>query len=243
MQDQLKPAARSAENVNKGHRQRLRDRYAHAGLGDLHDHEVLELLLYYALARGDTNRIAHHLMKRFGSLSAVLDADLGELQQVTGVGQQAAVLLSLMPALTRRYLHDRIKRDQPILNSARAVAEYVKPLLIGRRTEVFYLLCLDSRLRVIFPALVSRGTVKDAYVHPRKVVELALRHQSSSVILAHNHPSGHLQASAQDKALTQRLVQALGLIDIRVLDHIIVADDQSLSFAELGILPEFDSIS
>ncbi len=225
------------DNHNKGHRQRLRARYIQSGLSELHDHEVLEMLLFYALVRADTNRIAHALIKRFGSLSGVLDASVAELQLVSGIGEQAAVLLSLFPSLSRRYLHDRIKRDQPVLNSSKAVSSYIKPLLAGRRTEVFYLLCLDSRLRVVFPALVSRGTVKDAYVHPRKVVELALRHQASSVILAHNHPSGHLQASEQDKVLTKRLVQALGAIDIPVLDHIIVADDQSLSFAETGIMP------
>ncbi|MFT5259811.1 MAG: DNA repair protein RadC [Saprospiraceae bacterium] len=227
------------ENHNKGRRQRLRDRYIHSGLSELHDHEVLELLLYYALVRADTNRIAHALIKRFGDLSAVLDAGVEGLQQVSGVGEQAAVLISMQPSLSRRYLHDRVKREQPILNSSASVAEYLKPLFIGRRTEVFYLLCLDSRLRVTFPALVSRGTVKDAYVHPRKVVELALRHQASSVILAHNHPSGHLQASDQDKVLTKQLVQALGLIDIPVLDHIIVADNQTLSFAESSIMPTF----
>ncbi len=227
------------ENHNKGHRQRLRDRYIHSGLSELHDHEVLEMLLYYSLVRADTNRIAHALIKRFGSLSAVLDSTVEELQQISGVGEQAAVLLSMQPSLARRYLHDRIKRDQPVLNTSASVAEYLKPLLIGRRTEVFYLLCLDSRLRVTFPALVSRGTVKDAYVHPRKVVELALRYQASSVILAHNHPSGHLQASEQDKELTNRLVQALGLIDIPVLDHIIVADGEALSFVETGIMSVF----
>ena len=225
------------ENHNKGHRQRLRDRYIHSGLSELHDHEVLEMLLYYALVRADTNRIAHQLIERYGGLSGVLDATVEELLQIKGVGEQAAVLLSMQPALSRRYLHDRIKRDQPILNSPSLVAEYLKPLLIGRRIEVFYLLCLDSQLRVTFAALVSEGTVKDAHVHPRRVVELAIRHQASSVIIAHNHPSGHLQASEQDKALTTRLVQTLGLIDIPVLDHIIVADDKTLSFAESGIMP------
>lgn len=226
------------ENHNKGHRQRLRDRYINAGLENLKDHEVLEMLLYYVYARADTNRIAHALIARFGELSAVFDASADALQEVSGVGEQAAVLLNMQPALLRRYHHAKIKRDKPVLNTSINVANYLRSLLIARTQEAFYLLCLDSRLRVNFPALVSLGTVKEAYVHPRKVVELALRHNASSVILAHNHPSGHLEASEPDKVLTKRLVQVLGLIGIPVLDHIIVADNKTLSFAEQGIMPK-----
>lgn len=223
--------------LHMGRRMRLRERFLREGLSSFADHEALELLLFYAIPRGDTNKIAHRLMKHFGRLSAVFDARVSDLQQVPGIGQQAAVLIHSLPAMMRRYHCDRIMRDAPILNSAQAVSDYLRPLMAGRTREVFYVLCLDSRLRVKFPAQISEGTVKDAYVHPRKVVEAALAHHASAVVLAHNHPSGHLQPSQADHSLTKQLVSALAVIDIDVLDHVIIADDDSYSFAEMGVLP------
>jgi len=225
-------------DLHQGRRKRVRQRFVEEGLNAFADHEVLELLLFYAIPRGDTNKLAHRLMCHFGRLSAVFDAQLSDLQQVPGIGHQTAVLLHSMPAVLRRYHSDRVQRDAPILNSAQAVSDYLHPLMAGRTREVFYVLCLDSRLRVKFPAQISEGTVKDAYVHPRAVVEAALAHHASAVVLAHNHPSGHLQPSRADHNLTKQLVQALAGIDINVLDHVIIADDQSYSFAEMGVLPE-----
>ena len=221
-----------------GHRQRLRNRVVREGLEHFDDHQILELLLFYAIPRGDTNAIGHRLIQHFGRLSAVFDARISDLQQVPGVGEQAAILIHSLPAVMRRYHADRIMRDAPILNSAQAVSDYLRPLMAGRSREVFYVLCLDSRLRVKFPARIAQGTVKDAYVHPREVVDAALAHHSSAVVLAHNHPSGHLAPSQADHNLTRQLVNALSLIDISVLDHVIIADDQSYSFAENGVLPQ-----
>ena len=231
----------SYSNPHAGHRQRMRNRFVREGLQSFDDHQVLELILYYAIPRGDTNEVGHRLIKHFGRLSAVFDARICDLQRVPGIGEQAAVLIHALPALMRRYHHDRIARDAPILNSAASVSEYIKPLMAGRSREVFYVLCLDSRLRVKFAAQIAQGTVKDAYVHPREVVEAALAHHSSAVVLAHNHPSGHLSPSQADHRLTRQLVNALGILDINVLDHVIIADDQSYSFAEMGVLPKHES--
>lgn len=225
-----------AENLNQGHRQRLRERFEREGLAHFKDHEVLELMLFYAIPRADTNAMAHRLMREFGSLSAVLEADTAELAGVDGMGKSSAVFLSALPALTRRYFHDRIVRDRPSLDNAEAVARYVKPLMAGRTEEVFYVLCLDAQNRVSFPAQVSQGTVNRAFVHPRQVVEAALKHRAVSVILAHNHPSGGIEPSAADHQLTERLMQALGAIDIKVLDHVIIGGDQHYSFASAGLL-------
>jgi len=227
----------SYANPHAGHRQRMRDRFVREGLDSFEDHQILELVLFYAIPRGNTNEIGHRLIKHFGRLSAVFDARISDLKQVPGVGEQAAVLINALPPLMRRYHHDRIVRDAPILNSAATVSEYIKPLMAGRSREVFYVLCLDSRLRVKFAAQIAQGTVKDAYVHPREVVEAVLAHHSSAVVLAHNHPSGHLSPSQADHNLTRQLVNALGILDISVLDHVIIADDQSYSFAEMGVLP------
>lgn len=229
------------QEVHKGHRARLKTRFLKEGLDSFDDHQVLELLLFQAIPRIDTNPLAHLLIKRFGSLSAVLEADPTDLESVPGVGRSAALFLSMVPQVTRRYFLDRVKHAKKPLTTSEAAAEYLVPLMAGRSEEVFYVLCLDSQLRVSYPALISEGTVKDAIVHPRKVVNEALRHKASAVILAHNHPAGGLKPSAHDLRLTGRLVQALGHIDINVVDHIIVAGDKIYSFARDGTLPAYQA--
>jgi DNA repair protein RadC len=234
---------KSPENLHAGHRQRLRSRFLEEGLDGFHDHQVLELLLFHVIPRGDTNPVAHRLMERFGSLSAVLEADPRDLETVEGMGSRASAFLSLVPPLTRRYFHDRVLRDRPLLNCATAVSEYLVPLMAGRPEEVFYLLCLDSRCRVIHPVLLSEGTVRETAVYPRHVVQEAIRHRATAVILAHNHPAGSVAPSQQDRHLTRLLVQALGPLDIRVLDHIIVGGDRTFSFAGEGELPAYEGRS
>jgi len=223
-------------NVHLGHRDRLRSRFLEEGLDGFEDHQVLELLLFQAMPRGDTNPIAHRLIKRFGSLAAVLEADPSDLATVDGVGQRAAAFLSMIPAVTRRYFHDRVAKDRPQLTTSEAVADYVVPLMAGRSEEVFYVLCLDTHCRVLYAALLSEGTVKDARVHPRHVVEAALRHRAASVVLAHNHPTGTAKPSKHDRRLTETLAQTLGPLAIRILDHIIVAGEDWYSFARNGDL-------
>ena len=229
-------------NLHSGHRKRLRKRFRDEGLDHFNDHQVLELILFYAIPRGDTNEIAHRLLAEFGRLSAVFDARLVDLQSVDGIGEQAATLIHTLPALMRRYHHDRIMRDAPVLNNAEVTCEYLRPLMAGRTREVFYVLCLDSQLRVKYPAQITEGTVKEAFVHARVVVEIALAHHASAVVLAHNHPSGEASPSPADHRLTRQLVQALGIIDINVLDHVIIADDKSYSFAEMGALPSYVTV-
>ena len=228
-----------SSTIHQGHRERLRARFLANGLDGFEDHQVLELLLFQVIPRGDTNPIAHRLMCRFGTLSAVLEADPKDLASVEGVGTRAAAFLSLIPQVTRRYFHDRVSRDNPRLTSSEAVTEYVTPLMAGRPEEVFYVLCLDSGCRVVYPALIGEGTVKEAHLNPRHVVEEALRHRAASVVLAHNHPGGTAKPSNADHRLTALLVQALGAIGIAVLDHVIVAGERTYSFAREGVLPKY----
>jgi DNA repair protein RadC len=224
-------------NLHSGHRERLRKRFLEEGLDAFVDHQVLELLLFYAIPRSDTNPIAHRLIKRFGSLSAVLEADPKDLAAVEGMGENAAVFLSLLPQALRRYLSDKAAKDSPKLNDPEKVARYVIPLMAGRTEEVFYVLCLDAALKVNYAALISSGTVKEAQILPRHVVEEAIRHKACSVVLAHNHPSGTLKPSKADIELTRHLVNALHHIDIKVLDHVIVSGLKYLSFSKEGLLP------
>lgn len=228
---------KKAVNVHRGHRRRVRHRFLEEGLDGFEHHQVLELLLFFAIPRRDTNELAHMLLRRYGSFSGVLDADPKDLADSEGIGEAAATLLSLVPAVARRYQHDRCELRECSLNSSEKAAEFIVPLMAGRTDEVFYVLCLDTQLRVIVPALVGHGSVSQAHVEPRHVVEATLRHKSHAVILAHNHPTGSARPSTADHRVTQTLVDALGLIGIRVLDHLIVAGENWFSFSRAGDLP------
>lgn len=145
-------------SVHDGHRERLKARYLEHGLDNFNDINVLELLLFYAIPRADTNLIAHELLNRFGSLSGVLEASIQELQNVSGIGENSALLLSLIPQVSRRYMIDKTKPQKKI-NSASAAGKYFMPIFMYERDEVLYMLCLDSQKCVICCQLISRGVV------------------------------------------------------------------------------------
>ncbi|WP_075366667.1 RadC family protein [Desulfosporosinus metallidurans] len=221
--------------VHEGHRSRLKNRFIEEGLDAFEDHQILELLLFYAIPRKDTNELAHSLINKYGSLSGVLEADPKDLAKTSGLGENSAILLALIPSLARIYLKDRWG-TRPTLDSTAKAGEYVQTLCSGRTYEVFYVICLDAQHRVIYPALVHEGTIDQAPVYPRLIVETALRHKAQSVILAHNHPGGTPIPSPQDIEVTKRIQVALEQISISVLDHIIAAGEQYVSCAEKGLL-------
>jgi len=223
------------KKLHEGHRQRVKERFLREGLDSFEDYQVLELLLFYAIPYKDTNELAHSLIKKYGSLSGVLEADPEDLASVPGLGKNSAILLSLIPSLSRVYFKDKWGR-KPLLNSSSKAGEYAVSLFAGRVYEAFYVICLDTQNRVNFPALVHEGTLDEAPVYPRIIVETALRHQASTVILAHNHPGGTLHPSSADIEVTKKVVSALNAISVQVVDHIIVAGDAYISFAEKGLL-------
>lgn len=221
--------------MHEGHRERLKNRFLTEGLDSFEQHQILELLLFYVIPRRDTNPLAHQLIEKYGSLAAVLEADPKDLASITGIGNNTAVLLSIIPSLSRIYFKDKWG-DKPVLNSSSKAGEYAVSLFAGRNYEVFYVICLDAQNRVNYAALVHEGTINVAPVYPRLIVETALRHQANSVILAHNHPGGSLKPSSADIEVTKRISTALGAIAIAVVDHIVVAGNGYVSFMEKGIL-------
>lgn len=227
----LKPA------LHEGHRARVRRRFQTEGLDGFEDHQILELLLFYAIPRRDTNELAHLLLRRYGSLASVLEADPADLASADGIGDGAATLLSLVPSLTRRYFIDRTRQPRHQLQSTERAAEFLVPFMAGRTEEVFFVVCLDTQCRVIVPALVSEGSIDKAHVEPRAVVEAVIRHKAHSVILAHNHPVGTPRPSTADHRATKIIVAALGAIGVKVRDHIIIAGENWFSFARAGDLP------
>lgn len=219
----------------EGHRRRLRERFVKSGLAGFHDHEILELLLTYAIPRRDVKTIAKDLLEEFGNnLASVFDAPAEALQRVDGIGENAAVLIGLTPRLFDSYQSSRWVRHETFASTEAAVS-YLRALLGTQRNEVFCVLALDSKNRLIAVERVQKGSVNRTAVFPRQVVEASLKHRATAVILAHNHPGGGPLPSAADRQLTQRLKKILDDLDIVVHDHIIIAGhDQFYSFAQTG---------
>lgn len=217
-------------SIHTGHRDRVREKYVTNGLGSFADHEVLELLLFYANKRSDTNPTAHRLIERFGSLSAVFEASYDDLTAVDGIGDTAATLITMVPQLFRRYTCDKADKTRFITNIDEAKA-FLAPRFFGLSTEKIGIICLDSQSRINNFTFVSEGSLKLAQIDTRKIAQLALRNNAASIIIAHNHPGGIASPSRNDVDATTLLINALSLINIRVADHIIVSDDDSFSMA------------
>ena len=233
--DEEKVNPKKKENVHGGHRQRLRDKYIHNGLEVLADHEVLELLLFYCIPRKDTNTLAHQMIQEFGALNYLFDADPLEISRRCGVSEGTGVLVSMIPRLYKRYAAAKWNKRAELDTSTKA-GEYAVSLFAGETNECFYMLCLDSQSKLIFPALVSRGTIDETQIYPRQIVELALKYNAASVILVHNHPGVSLAPSRNDIEATKRIMGALQPIDVNVVDHIIVAGVKYYSFSEKRLL-------
>ena len=221
--------------IHDGHREKMRQRFMTGGLDAFADHEILELLLYYAIPRRDTNTIAHALMERYGSLPAVLAAPMEDLKRTEGIGESAAVLLHLVPQVCRRARLAQVGEDQ-VLNSSERAGAYLLECFDGESREVIYQLCLDRKGKLLACKRLGEGSVASADLDVRRLVENAILTGASAVILAHNHPSGVALPSDGDYTATMRVRAALNAIGIELADHIIVADGDFVSMADSGYL-------
>ena len=219
--------------VHDGHRDRKREQFLRCGAESFADHELLELLLYYAIPQKDTNPIAHALMERFGSLQAVLSAPPEELMETPYIKEKAAVLLRLAPALYQRVLMGGEDREI-ILDTRERIGEFFRRIFIAHATEVMYLLCLDGKGKKKSLLKLSEGDVGSVGI--RQIMEHALRAKAVMVVLAHNHPSGVALPSHEDQIATRMVGDALDTIGVRLVDHVIVADNDYISMAESGLL-------
>ena len=223
--------------IHDGHREKMRQRFLKSGLDAFADHEALELLLYYAIPRRDTNPIAHALMERYGSLSAVLAAPVEDLKKVEGVGESAAILLKLAPQLYRKAKMSDAEQET-ILSSVERVGAYLLERFAGEKNEVVYQLCLDRKGKLLVCKKLGEGGVASADLDIRRLVENALLTGASSVVLAHNHPSGVALPSRDDYAATDRAKTALSVVGVALADHIIVADGDFVSMSDSGYLTD-----
>lgn len=223
--------------IHDGHREKMRQRFLQGGLETFADHEALELLLYYAIPRRDTNPIAHALMERYGSLSAVLSAPMEDLKKVEGIGESAAILLRLAPQIYRK-ARMADAAQETVLNSAARAGAYLLERFADEKNEVVYQLCLDRKGKLIACKRLGEGSVTNAELSIRSVMENAILTSASAVILSHNHPSGIALPSQDDYAATQRVKDALETIGVELADHIIVADGDFVSMADSGYLED-----
>lgn len=221
-------------SIHSGHRQRLKNRFLLEGLDNFTDIQALELLLFYCIPRIDTNPLAHALLNEFGSLARVMEATPQELKTVDGVGDNVATLFSLITQLSRYYQVNRMM-DTRILTSIEKCGHYLLPFFQGRTKETVFLLCLDAKCKVISCKKVGEGSVNSADVSIRKIAEMALAANATAVVLAHNHPSGIAYPSDEDKLTTKKVAMALKAMDIELVDHIVVADDDFVSLAQSGM--------
>lgn len=210
----------------------MRAKFRQHGIEAFQQHEALELLLYYAYTQKNTNEIAHRLLKKFGSLSGVFDASFESLVSVDGVGEQTAILLMLQSSMCRLYMADKYQGVKNMQITPTNAGEYIKNLFYGYTNEIFYLLSLDSECRLISADIVSQGTVNNVAVYSREIVQKALDTKAAFAIVAHNHPNGVLLPSDQDIKTTKVIEKGLSFVNVRLLDHIIVANDRYISLAK-----------
>ena len=227
-------------SIHEGHRARLKQRFAEHGERVFDDHQLLELMLFYAVPQGDVNPLAHRLINHFGSFAAVLDAKPEELRKVKGVGDHTALFLSMFPQILRRYMASKSGNEELICSTADA-GDYLLPYFFGTRNETAFLLCLDAKGKVLSCRFLAEGSLDRVGLNSRQVVETALEDRASSVILAHNHISGLATPSEADVALTLALRPLLRSLGIHLLDHLVIADGDFVSMAQSGLLPAEDS--
>lgn len=217
--------------TNEGHRQRVIDRFRKEGLDSFDEVHVLELLLYSIIPRKDTKDQARALLDRFGMLPQVLEATEQELRSVEGIGPKSALLLRLVTEVGRYYQTAKNK-DPVILDTPEKYGRYLTSYFYGRRNETVYLLCMDAKHKVLGCLLVGEGDVNSASIPLRRMAEMALGVNATLAVLAHNHPSGFAVPSLEDRETTRQLATAFGAMDIVLLDHIVVADDDFVSMRE-----------
>ena len=228
----------SGENIHSGHRERLKKEYLASGISPMSEVRALELLLFYAIPRADTNPLAHALIKRFGSLNGVLSATSEELKSVDGVGDSTACLIKLSADISRKALEAEreSKQKRQSLSDSLAAGQLIYPYFLNRREEAFMMFMLDPKNKLIKAETISQGVVNSVNVEIRRCVETALFDHASSVIIAHNHPDGDMTPSGEDIALTSKIKDALSVVGIVLADHFIVAGSSWYSFADHSLL-------
>ncbi|OED38218.1 hypothetical protein AB834_01050 [PVC group bacterium (ex Bugula neritina AB1)] len=220
---------------NEGHRKRLYDRFDKVGFKGFSEHEKLEILLCLSIPRKDCKNLAKKLIEKFKTVLGVFYADRRDLESVMGLGQKTSRFLSIIKAVLAEGIKEDISLKQKFLDPD-AVSAYLMMKQSKGRQETFKVLFLDTQYQLLGEEDISRGTIDEAPVYIRNIVELAIKYNAKAVILSHNHPSGQPTPSLSDKEVTLKIKKALSLLDIDILDHLIIGDHRYISFVREGLL-------
>lgn len=221
--------------MHQGHRERMRKKFLLNGLDNFEDHEILEFILFYAIPRKDTNEIAHLLIEKFGSLDAILDAPINLLKEVDGIGESAAIFIKMISSLARTY----VERKNNAINNYKNESDLNHKIalkFIGRTEEAVAIILLDAKGKIIYEGIITKGSVNAVNIYLRKIIELITLYNASSILIAHNHPSGIAVPSQEDVETTAKLSNIFQSMNINFLDHIIVADHDFVSLKECSII-------
>ena len=227
----------SPANPHKDRRERVRQKFSKSEMEYFHDHEKLEMLLFYAIPRGDTNPIGHALIERFGSISGVFDADYESLLEVEGIGPNAATLISVVSSLIRAYQDDYCSRQNTIRNITEA-KDFMRGKFLCKSTEQLIIACIGGNGKVVFSDVIAQGSPETVGISAIEVMRKAIVTRAVSIVLGHNHPSGISNPSSKDVYATKIIADELARIGVELLDHIIVAPDGVCSMYESGLLGE-----
>ena len=226
--------AEKKKAIHTGHRGRVKEEFRARGIEGWPDHRVLELILFYAIPQGDVNPLAHELIDRFGALAGVLDALPEELMKVKGMGEHSVTLLKLIPAVTGRYLEGRTGPGT-IIHTAAEAGHVLAPYFYGARNEMVYILCLDAKERLQGVRRISEGNNSSSDVTIRRVAEECLALRASFCYLAHNHVSNIALPSPTDMNTTDVIRTALEPLGVKLVDHLVFADDDMVSMKDSGV--------
>lgn len=219
------------KSVHTGHRQRVRQEFLARGIEGWPDHRLLELILFYAIPKGDVNPLAHELIERFGSFSGVLDALPEELMKVPGVGEYTATLLKILPAVLGRYAGGRTDPGT-IIHTVEEAGYVLAPYLYGARNEMVYILCLDAKEKVLGVKKISEGNVTNSDVTIRRAAEECLALRATFCYLAHNHATGLALPSPADMNTTNVIRTVLAPLGIQLVDHLVFVDGDLVSIRD-----------
>lgn len=217
-------------NEHSGHRSRMRERFLHTHFDGFEEHQILEMILYYVYPRTDTNPLAHRLIDNFGSIASVLDASVDALIDA-GLTKNAATFLVMLPDISRVYLNDRNNNQSKIIDFER-LGEYFTAKFIGRDEETMILLLADAKGKEVYCGVVSKGSIHASEAPVRRIVDLSMRYNAATAVIAHNHPSGVALPSQADIKATTTISNALNLIGVMLVDHLIISDDDFVSLRE-----------